>query len=100
MSAQLRRSFDVLFALQGHVVNGLSNKQVAGLVRQTESTTIRDLQTLEELGYVERTPGNEKHWRLTPRLCQIALAMQHEFAREQRRLEDTVNRYTRTSTKD
>lgn len=95
MSAQIRRAFDLVFALQGHVMHGLSNVQLAQMVRQSEATTIRDLQMLAELGLVERVPGQEKRWHLTPRLCQLSLAMQHEFAREQQRVDDTINRYTR-----
>ena len=95
MSAHVRRVVDLLFALQGHVMHGLGNKQVASLVGQLEATTLRDLQFLAELGITERIPGHEKQWRLTPRICQLALALQHEFAREQQRVDDTINRYTR-----
>lgn len=100
MSAQIRRVVDLLFVLQGHVMHGLGNRQIASLVGQLESTTIRDLQLLADLGLTERIPGHEKQWRLTPRICQLALALQHEFAREQTRVDDTINRYTRNQKKD
>lgn len=86
----------VIEALSGHSFDGLRNKQVAEIVGQSAPTTFRDLRALEAVGWVERIPGQEEHWRLSPRLVQIAIAHHAERARLDQRVSDFNNRYTRT----
>lgn len=94
--AAVARAFALVDALIGHSRNGLRLRAIAAAVGQSEPTTLRDLQALAHLGYAERIPGNEECWHLTPRLVQLALAMQHEIAREEQKLADFSNRYTRS----
>lgn len=96
MSAPVARAFACVWALQGQSLNGLRLKELAQAVGQSEPTTLRDLNTLAEVGVVERRPDREEFWRLSPRLVQIAIAHQHEVAREEQRLNDFNQRYTRT----
>lgn len=95
MSAPVSRAFECVWALQGQSFNGLRLKAIAQAVGQSEPTTLRDLNTLAEIGVVERIPGREEFWRLSPRLVQVAISHQHEVAREEQRLSDFNQRYTR-----
>lgn len=94
--AGLARAKAVIETLAGHNYDGLRNQQVAEAVRQSASTTLRDLQALEHLGWAERIPGKDERWRLAPRLIQLAIAHQAEVGREEQRLSDFTNRYSRT----
>lgn len=96
MSTALARSWAVMQALAGHNLDGLRLAQVAGAVRQSASTTLRDLQALDAIGCAERVPGKDDRWRLSPRVVQLALAHLHEVNREDDRLADFRNRYSRT----
>lgn len=93
--ANLARSWSVIEALAGHSYEGLRLTQVAGAVQQPLPTTLRDLQALESLGRVERIPGKDGCWRLSPRVIQLAIAHQHELARLSQRVVDFTNRYSR-----
>lgn len=95
MSAPVSRAFACVWALQGQSFNGLRLKAIAEAVRQSEPTTLRDLNTLAEAGVVERIPGREECWRLSPRLVQVAIAHSAEIARHQQALSDFKNRYSR-----
>jgi DNA-binding IclR family transcriptional regulator len=95
--AALARTWAVLDVLNGHAFEGLRNQQIADAVSQSASTTLRDLQALEALGRVERIPGREECWRLSPRIVQMAIAHQNELARLQQRVDDFSNRYSRSN---
>jgi DNA-binding IclR family transcriptional regulator len=85
-----------LFALAGHSKTGLRLRQVAEAVGESDSTTLRNLQRMEIDGLVEQNPLAQGHWRLAPRVVQIAIAHSNEVAREERALSDFKNRYSRT----
>lgn len=85
----------LLFALSGHSYRGLRLKQVAEAIGEPSSTTLRNLQKLEEDGLTERSPFDANCWRLSPRIVQIALAHQAEVAREEQALDDFRTRYSR-----
>ncbi|MBN8637943.1 MAG: hypothetical protein J0M07_21670 [Anaerolineae bacterium] len=93
--ANLARSWAVIEALAGHSAEGLRLAQGADAVRQSAPTTLRDLQALESLGRAERIPGKDERWRLSPRIVQLAIAHHNEVAREEQRLSDFKNRYSR-----
>lgn len=95
-SNPLERAVDVLLALSGNSYHGLPNVAVAKATGDTEPNTIRTLTRLADVGLVERVPTNERHWRLSARLVQIAVAHHAEMLREQQHLNDFNNRYTRT----
>ncbi|MBS0457441.1 MAG: hypothetical protein JSS44_08955 [Proteobacteria bacterium] len=85
----------LLFALAGHSRNGLRLKDIAQGVRESSPTTLRALQRLADDGVVERVEHIEGHWRLTPRIVQIALQHADEIAREDRISGDFKNRFSR-----
>lgn len=93
MSKPAARALAVLEALAGHSTDGRRLGEVAADVKSIPSTALRDLQDLEDLGYVQRVPGRDDCWRLTPRLVRIAVATQHELARIKQRLEDIERNY-------
>lgn len=96
--ASLTRAKAVIEALSGNNFAGLRNQQIAEAVRQSPSTTLRDLQALEAIGWAERVPAHEGCWRLSPRLIQLAIAHQSEVARNTQHLADFQNRYSRLPT--
>lgn len=85
----------ILFALAGNSRNGLRLTQIAQAISATPSTTLRTLQRLAEDGLVEPAPHLEKHWRLSARIVQIALAHQAEVDREQQSLHEFKHNYSR-----
>lgn len=87
----------LLFIFSGHNFNGLRLSQIAGGIQESASTTLRALQRMEADGLVEQNPLQEGHWRLSPRVIQLAIAHHDEFQRESQRLTDFNNRYTRKS---
>ena len=85
----------VLFGLAGHSRHGLRLKQIADGIRESPSTTLRNLQRMEDDGLVERSPYDKDNWRLTSRLVQIAIAHADEVLREESQLEQFRIRYSR-----
>ncbi|WP_340569900.1 helix-turn-helix domain-containing protein [Stenotrophomonas sp. G106K1] len=91
----VRRALRLIFALQGHTLDGLRLKQLADSIKATPSTVLRDLEVLADEGIVERIAGRDEYWRLSPRLIQLARAHEQEMARVRQRLEETEQRYSR-----
>jgi len=87
--------WQLVFALAGHSRSGLRLKDIAQGVQQSPPTTLRALQRLADDGIAEKVQQNEGHWRLTPRLVQIALLHADEVAREDRISADFKNRFSR-----
>lgn len=92
---QTRRVLKLLFVLQGQSFNGLRLKQIAERMNTASPTIYRDLEVLLDEGFVERVPGAEDCWRLTPKLIQLALAHQDEVTRLEQHVSDFNRRYTR-----
>lgn len=90
------RAIQLIFALQGQSFEGLRLTQLANGVRQSASATLRDLQGLESLGIVERVPGRDDCWRLSPRIVQVAIAHAAEVQRAQQRVHEFEQRYSRS----
>jgi DNA-binding IclR family transcriptional regulator len=93
MSKALARAFGVLESLAGHASEGRRLGDIAKAVGSIPSTALRDLQELEQVGMVQRIPGREDCWRMTPRIVRFAVATQHELARLRQRLEDIEASY-------
>lgn len=91
----LRRGIRLLWVMQGHSFEGLRLKQIADELGVTSCTALRDLEALADEGVVERIPGREEHWRLTPKIVQIARAHEEEVGRISGRLDQFNQRYTR-----
>lgn len=90
-----RRPIRLLFLLQGHVANGLRLRQLAEALDTTPSTTLRDLQMLEDEGVAERVPGRGEYWRLTPRMVQLSRAHDVEMTSHFQRITELSQRYSR-----
>lgn len=85
----------LLFGLAGHSYRGLRLQQIADGIGESPSTALRNLERMAEDGLVEKTPHDEKAWRLSPRVVQVATAHAQEVLREQRELDEFNQRYTR-----
>jgi DNA-binding IclR family transcriptional regulator len=95
MSDQTSLPTRALFALAGHSVTGLRLGQIADAVGESAPTTLRAIHRMRDDGLVEAVPNLDKHWRLAPRIVQIALQHQAELAREEARLTEFKQRYSR-----
>lgn len=91
----VRRAFRIVWLLQGHTFNGQRLTAIADALHTAKPTVYRDLETLADEGLVERIPGREDYWRLTPKLIQLARAHDHEMTELRRRVEEIDQRYTR-----
>jgi DNA-binding IclR family transcriptional regulator len=87
----------LLFGLAGNSKTGLRLRAIAEGIGESDSTTLRNLQRMEADGLVEQNALAPGHWRLAPRIVQIAIAHANEVAREDRALADFKNRYSRQS---
>jgi len=76
-----RRALRAIVVLQGHTFEGLRLKAIAEALQTSMPNALRDLETLREEGFVERIPGREDCWRLTPKIVQVARATDEEFTR-------------------
>jgi DNA-binding IclR family transcriptional regulator len=91
-----QRVLKTLLVLFGHEIDGLAPGQVAKLVGTSASNATRDLANLIEAGIAEQTPHNG-NYRLTPMLGRKAMAILTTIERAASRVEETRQRYTRTS---
>jgi len=91
----VRRALRIVWTLQGHSFDGLRLTAIADSMKVAKPTVFRDLETLADEGMVERIPGKEDCWRLTPKLIQLARAHDQEMTALRRRVEEMDNRYTR-----
>lgn len=95
MSAQIERTAQLLLALCGHNHRGMTNSALAQAIGSSDATTLRTLERLAEASLVERTPADDKRWRMTALLVQIAHEHAREVLREEQGLDDFNQRYTR-----
>lgn len=91
----ISRAIGLLFILQGHNYTGLRLTQIAENVNAQKSTVLRNLQALESAGAVERVPGREEAWRLSPRIVQLAIAHYDEVEQQNKRRQDFIAAYSR-----
>lgn len=89
----IERAWRVIEALTGHAADGRRLTDISTAVESIPSTTLRDLQDLEQLGLVSRVPGRDDAWRLTPRIVRVAVGTQQELGRLQQRLDDINRNY-------
>ncbi|GAA5784675.1 helix-turn-helix domain-containing protein [Chitiniphilus shinanonensis] len=90
-----RRALQALWVLQGHSFDGLRLTQIAERLGDSLPVTHRLLHVMADEGVVERIPGRDDFWRLTPRLVQVARAHQDECHRLQAATEEFNQRYSR-----
>lgn len=90
-----RRVLSLLWVLQGHSMYGLRLKQLAEALGVAPPVALRDVQVLADEGLAERIPGHDEHWRLTPKLVQLARAHDEDMRRARSRVDELDQRYTR-----
>ena len=61
--SQVERCLAVLELLFGHVLDGMSNRDVARRLGESEINICRDLAALEKAGWTQKLPGGQ--WALT-----------------------------------
>lgn len=83
------RVLKVLFALRGHYVFGLSNKQLADSLEESPTFITRALQTLEADGWVIKRDGN---WAPSIKAVRFATACKEEHDRVQARIAEYSQR--------
>lgn len=89
------KTCDLICALAGHETTGLRNMQLAERLGASPATITTYLKTLEAKGIVEQVPHAPKHWRLGPKLIQIALAHERHMTQTRQRLDEVEQRYSR-----
>ncbi len=94
--APMRRAVRLLFVMQGHAFDGMRLRQIAEAMGESDCTMHRDLSIMAEEGVVERIPGAELCWRLSPKLVQVAVGHFDEMQRVEQRVSEINQRYTRT----
>lgn len=90
-----RRALRVIWILQGHVLDGMRLTQIAESLQTALPNAFRDMEMLADEGVVERIPGRQDCWRLTPKIVQIARATGEEFALARAKVDEFDQRYSR-----
>lgn len=90
-----RRVIRLMWILQGHTFEGLRLKAIADALKTSMPNALRDLEVLADEGVAERIPGRQDHWRLSPKIIQVARATMEEFVRLKVRIEEFEQRYSR-----
>lgn len=90
-----RRAIRAIWILQGHTLDGLRLTAIAEALQTSLPNAYRDMLTLADEGVAERIPGKEDHWRLTPKIVQVARATGEEFARHRAKIDEFDQRYSR-----
>lgn len=93
LSDSQQRLLSVLKALAGHEISGLTNAQVARMVKTSESRSHGDLNNLKEQGLAEQL--HDGKWRLGTEIVQIAVAHQEGLQAIERKLAEVKLRYGR-----
>lgn len=83
--------------LAGHEIDGLAPGEIAKLNECAPAQVTRDLANLKQFGWAEQIAATGR-WRLGPQIVQIATRHMTALDRAQRRLDETANRYSRSTT--
>jgi DNA-binding IclR family transcriptional regulator len=95
-SAQVKRSLDMLEALAGHVVTGLSNKDLAEALRVPPSYVTRTADQLIAKGWVEKDEASGR-FRITTRFSRLTFRVLDGFERAKSELDARQRNYTLTN---
>jgi DNA-binding IclR family transcriptional regulator len=95
-SAQVLRALDMLEALSGHVVNGLSNKDLAEALRVPPSYVTRTAEQLINKGWVEKDEASGR-FRITTRFSRLTFRVLDSFERAKAELDARQRNYTLTN---
>ena len=90
-----QRILRLLNVLAGHEVTGIAPGQIAQQQGCSASLVTRDLANLQMAGFAEQVPDTSL-WRLSPTVVQISVRHATALARAQSRLQEVVQRFSRT----
>lgn len=89
-----QRLLNVVRILAGNEFDGLSLTAIAKAINASAPVVLRDLENLRTAGFGEKDERTG-HWRLGPKLIQIALAHYDHVQRTEHRMDELKNRYSR-----
>ncbi|WP_018651576.1 IclR family transcriptional regulator [Actinobacillus capsulatus] len=85
-----RRVLNVIYALKGHSINGLSNSEIAERLNDTPVNITRALAILVDEGFAEKLPTGR--FTLSVRVLQVAEAYRQEWEKMQQRMTEIDQR--------
>lgn len=92
-NAAQTRMLNVIETLSGAEVFGMRLKDAAAALQITESTVLRDLQTMQEAGWAQQLPDGK--WRLAARAMQVLSNFQYGLAEAAARVDEVRHNYSR-----
>lgn len=92
-NAGQQRVLNVVRILAGNEFDGLSLTSIAKAMNEATPVIKRDLENLKTAGFGEQDERTG-HWRLGPKLIQIALAHLDHVNRTESRMQELKNRYS------
>lgn len=95
LSDQVQRTLRIVKVLAGHELTGLSPSEMAEKAEVSRSNITRILANLQFFNWVETVPGNNKRFRLSPGIVQIANTVQMNLNQAQQELQKEQHNYTR-----
>jgi len=81
-----RRICEIIRQLSVSHIRGLTNKELADLVKTSEANMCRDLNVLQEYNWISR--GNRGVWRLSPEFSKIAASIAKTYREAYLRLKE------------
>ena len=91
-AGQVERALDMLELLAGHVVNGLSNKDLTAAMECLPSAVTRTAAQLIAKGWVEKDPTTDR-FRITPRFSRLSFRVMADFDRQKSELDQLQRNY-------
>ena len=92
-SAQVLRALDMLETLSGELPRGLSNKDLAAVLRCPPPYVTRTADTLIQKGWIEKDEATGR-FRITSNFSRLTFRVLAGFERAERSLQDTKRNYT------
>ena len=92
LSTTQLRGYEVMKALFGHEIDGISCQRIADGLGIKKVAVLRDLQTLQAAGLAEQLPN--KGWRITAALGREAIKMLNNLNAARERVDEVLSRYT------
>ncbi|WP_065204279.1 MarR family transcriptional regulator [Shewanella woodyi] len=94
ISEQVQRTLKIIVVMAGREIQGISPSELAKLVQTSPTNITRALANLKEANFVERLPSDARHWRLAPKLVQIANSVSLNLNQAQLQLQQDQQNYS------
>ncbi len=95
ISDNVQRTLSVVNLLCGHEIEGLSTSDIAKGCEATPASICRAIANLRVIGWIEPLPTNERHYRLSPALVQMANTVALSFSKAQQMLSQDQHNFSR-----